>query len=1027
MLTSFSVVNHSNSIKFPDPEAFMNDIDWVVIETTEGTFNPGQLHHKETVFTLSNGYLGTRGTFEEGYPGSCPATLINGVYDAAPVVMTELANCPDWTALTIQLRSHAAPPATWERFRLDQGEVLDYKRWLQIQQGVLHRFVRWRSPSGHTLEFEFERFVSLDDPHIAALACTVRSLDFAGEVEIHGSLNGYPDNEGLMHWEQVDQAGRHQPTWLHVRSRKSKIDLAIAASLHVTGDVNVHSQAIVFHGHTAVVAAFELQPEQSVRVEKIVTLFTSLDTTTPVQTAIDILNHLPTYAVLLLAHKAAWAEVWQQSDVVIEGDSTAQLAIRYNLFQLLAAAPRHSDRVSIPAKALSGFAYRGHVFWDTEIFMLPFLIYTQPDLARNLLSYRYQTLPGAPRKAADLGYEGAMYVWESANTGDEVTPNWVPHAHDPKALVRIWCGDLELHINTDVAYATWQYWQATGDDAWMCRCGAEMILDTAVFWGSRVEWHEAAGRYEIRDVIGPDEYHERVDNNAFTNRMVQWHLQTALKVWDWLELHHPETAIALQATLDLSAVRLRHWQRVIAQLWIPQDATTGLIEQFEGFFALADVDLAAYEPRLKSMQVILGIDGANQRQVLKQADVLMLLYLLRRGAFADAELLHAPEQVLVELMRDRQTLQTNWNYYNPRTDHTYGSSLSPAIHAILACELGDSNQAYDHFMRSALVDLADVRGNAAEGIHAASAGGVWQAIVFGFAGIHLTPSGPVAAPTLPINWTRLKFRLHWQGQPFEFDLRSPLSTRARSPKPLPPIQAVIFDLDGVITDTSECHYQAWQRLADEAGLAFDRQLNETLRGISRRASLQRLLNGKVVSDEQFQAMMDRKNGYYLELIRTLTPAQLLPGVAELLQELRAAGIKIALGSASKNAPEVLHRLGIIHYMDAIADGNSVAHSKPAPDVFLHAAQQLGIAPAHCVVVEDAASGIEAAIRAGMWAIGLGELSRVKDAHLTFPSLEGVSWVHLLERLQQAGFTSTTPLTVQYLTQLQSASRARVQR
>jgi len=998
----------------------MENIDWVVLETTEGTFLPTQLHHKETVFTLSNGYLGTRGTFEEGYPGSCPATLLNGVYDAAPVVVTELANCPDWLALTIQIKANT--DTEWQRFRLDRGEILDYKRWLNLHRGILYRVVKWRSPAGHTLEFEFQRFVSLDDCHVAALTCAMRSLDFTGDVEVHASLNGYPDNEGLMHWDQLEQGAEENQAWLHLRSRKSKIDLAIATDVEVTGCEQVRVQALAFHGHATIITAFALQPEQTVRVDKVVTVFTSLDTDTPVQTALKSLNHLPNYSELLKAHEASWAEIWRVSDVVIEGDSTAQLAIRYNMFQLLSAAPRHSDRVSIPAKALSGFAYRGHIFWDTEIFMLPFLIYTQPELARHLLTYRYHTLPGARHKASRAGYEGAMYVWESADTGDEVTPNWVPHAHDPKTLVRIWCGDLELHINTDVAYATWQYWQATRDDEWMCRCGAEMILDTAVFWGSRVEWNVDRERYEIRDVIGPDEYHERIDNNAFTNRMVQWHLQIALKLWDWLEIHHPETAIALQESLGLTPDRLRHWGDVIARIWVPQDPKTGLIEQFEGFFNLEDVNLEEYEPRLKSMQVVLGIEGANQRQVLKQADSLMLLYLLRRGAFSDQDLSTMPELELAATIRDRQILQTNWDYYNPRTDHTYGSSLSPAIHAILACELGHPEQAYEHFMRSLLVDLADVRSNAAEGIHAASAGGVWQAIIFGFAGIQFTTTGPVAAPSLPKGWKRLKFQLQWQGQSYEFDLRSPAPDEPLSTSSLPEIKAVIFDLDGVITDTSEFHYLGWQRLADEEGLPFDREMNEELRGISRRESLQRLLNGRVVPEVDFQEMMDRKNRYYLELIRTITPDNLLPGVANLLAELKASGIKIALGSSSKNAPEVLERLGIANYMDAIADGNSVTQSKPAPDVFLHAAQQLGISPEHCVVVEDAASGIEAAIRAGMWAIGLGELNRVKDAHLALPNLAGMTWVQLLSTLRQMVTMPSSPLTVQYLTQLQAASR-----
>ena len=466
----------------------------------------------------------------------------------------------------------------------------------------------------------------------------------------------------------------------------------------------------------------------------------------------DLLERRLRYADLLAAHTAAWAEVWDASDVVIEGDPTAQLAVRYNLFQVLIAAPRHDNRVSVPAKTLSGFGYRGHVFWDTDIFILPFLNHTQPALARNLLCYRYYTLPGARRKAQAAGYQGAMFAWESADSGDEVTPRWVP-AQDGD-LTRIWCGDIELHITADVAYAVWQYWQGTGDDDWMRRYGAEIILDTAAFWGSRVEWNSDRGRYEISDVIGPDEYHEHVDNNAFTNRMVRWHLETALEVLAWLRRTDPERAVALTEQLDLTPERLAHWNAVCEDIFVPHDPETGLIEQFEGFFSLKEVDLVGYEPRTRSMQALLGGEETNQSQVLKQADVLMLLYLLRDRF-------------------DRPTLQANWDYYAPRTDHTHGSSLAPAIHAIMVCELGRPDEAYEHFMRAALVDLENLRGNTADGIHAASAGGVWQAVVFGFGGVRLTDAGPVATPRLPAGWTRLKFRLQHRGHWHAFDLKQP--------------------------------------------------------------------------------------------------------------------------------------------------------------------------------------------------------------------------------------------------------------
>ncbi|WP_254721664.1 glycoside hydrolase family 65 protein [Kovacikia minuta] len=629
----------------------MHQADWIVIETVEGEFNPAQLHHKETVFTLSNGYLGTRGSFEEGYPGDRPATLIHGVYDSVPVAVTELANCPNWLALVIIIGG--------ERFRLDQGKIISYKRWLDLQRGILSRDVHWQSPSGHRLNFRFDRFTSLADEHVLALQCQVTSVNYTGSVEVHTSLNGYADNEGVLHWDYLDQAGCDRSIWLHVRSRHSKIDVAMAAQLTVTGVEMEKTLALGFQGCPTLVTQFPIQPQQTVTLEKVVTVFTSRDTPAPARSAQEKLGDLSDYATLQAAHVAAWAALWQVNDIVIEGDLSAQLAVRYNLFQLLAVTPRHDQQVSIPAKTLSGFAYRGHIFWDTEIFILPCLTYTQPELARNLLTYRYNTLAGARRKAKASGYEGAMYVWESADTGDEVTPTWVPRA-DGDGLVRIWCGEIELHINSDVAYAVWHYWQATNDHNWMRDYGAEMILDTAVFWGSRVEWN--GDRYDLNNVIGPDEYHEQINNNAFTNGMVRWHLKTALQMLDWLHQNYPDRASELEQQLDLNPDRRHQWQDIIEKIWLAQDPSTGLIEQFQGFFDLEDLNLEEYEPRTRSMQAILGIEGAKQRQVLKQPDVLMLMYLLRQGIFLN------PTEDGFSL----QTLQTNWDYlHSPHRSHLW--------------------------------------------------------------------------------------------------------------------------------------------------------------------------------------------------------------------------------------------------------------------------------------------------------------------------------------------------------------------
>jgi len=951
--------------------------DWTLIEPQ---FDPKQLRARETIFTIGNGYLGTRGSFEEGYPQALPATLVHGVYDDVPVIYTELVNCPDWLSLVVSVNG--------ERFRLDHGDTLHYERQLDLRHGLLSRSVRWRSPTGKTLDLQFERFASLADRHVLGLRCQITPIDFSGTIEVQSSLNGYPENQGFDHWEQIDQgklAQGIQGVWLQVRTLRSHIELGMATKIAVIG-TDESFQVASPPGYPTLTTAFSAIKGQTIRVEKVVTLFTSQDTELPAQAAQDKLADLPAYAVLLEAHQQAWDAVWQHSDIEIEGDRTAQSAVRYNLFQLFISASAHNDRVSVSAKTLSGLGYRGHIFWDTEIFILPFFTLTQPAIARSFLTYRYHALEGARRKAAHSGYQGAMFPWESAATGDEVTPKTsIPT--DPYAeAVRIWVRDREIHLSADIAYAVWHYWQATGDDNWLRDYGAEIILDTALFWMSRLEWHAEQERYELCGVIGADEYHEQVNNNAFTNRMVQWHLEKAVAVYEWLQHTFPvgeasqneNRAATLTQKLQLTSEHRLSWQAMIAQLYIPYDAKTGLIEQFEGFFQLKDIDLNDYEPRKQSIQAVLGIDETNQRQVLKQPDVLMLLYLMR-----DTQ----------SVTDHPDALQKNWDYYAPRTDITYGSSLTPAIHAILAANLGATADAYQQFMQAVMVDLEDSRGNTEDGIHAASAGGVWQAVVFGFGGIQLKDDGPVATPHLPPTWTRLKFKLHWRGTWHSFDLTPPSAQ-------VPDIQGFIFDVDGVLTDTAEYHYKAWQRLADEEKLPFDRQANEALRGVSRRESLMHIVGDRQFPEAALQEMMERKNRYYVESIETITHKDLFPGAVELLQELRKAGIKIAIGSASKNARAVIEKLGIGNLVDAIADGDSVTRPKPAPDVFLYAAKQLGIEPAHCVVVEDATVGIEAAIAAGMWTIGIGPSDRVGAANIVLPNLIGVHLTELRTKLDQ---------------------------
>lgn len=713
---------------------------WRVVEEQ---FDAARQHHMETVFTTGNGVFASRGAFEEGYPGDHALTLAHGVFDDAPIVMTELANMPNW--LDVRLYCDG------QRFRLGEGEILDYARQLDLRRGLLQRHVRWQAPDGLIVDLTFERFISYSDPHLAALRLLATPLNRDATILVETGIDGYVSNDDLLHWNHVAQgswqAASDTAIWLHSRTRHSGTEIG-AAALARHGD-GAPLLARECPRHPSLQHEAEIARAQTLQVEKVVAYTTSRDLVenagAVVERAVAQLQERD-YDALKRAHLQAWQRVWHDIDVVIEGDDEAQLAIRFNLFQLQVAAPRNDDRVSIGAKTLSGLGYRGHVFWDTEIFILPFFTYTQPQIARNLLCYRYHTLEGARRKARGNGFRGAQYAWESALSGDEVTPRWVP-SFDGTGLVRIWTGDIEIHITADVAYAILQYWRAACDDPFMRDHGAEIILDTARFWADRAEEEVVDGRrrYSFRDVIGPDEYHEHVDNNVYTNRMAQWHLETAREVWQWLQENAPQKAAELSAQLSLTPEELQRWEEVARHIVVHHDEESDLMLQFEGFFDLQEVDLSEYEGRTHSMQVLLGIEGANQSQVIKQADVIMLLCLLRD-------------------QYDEKTWRANWDMYMPRTDHQYGSSLGPSFHAWAACEMGRPNEAYEHFMLAARADLRDVRGNAGDGIHAASAGGVWQAVAFGFGGLKLHESGYEISPCLPSHWQRLSFKFQQCGQ-----------------------------------------------------------------------------------------------------------------------------------------------------------------------------------------------------------------------------------------------------------------------
>jgi kojibiose phosphorylase len=442
-------------------------------------------------------------------------------------------------------------------------------------------------------------------------------------------------------------------------------------------------------------------------------------------------------------HRAVWRERWERAEAVLDGDPVRTNALRFCLAQLMQAAPAGDDRVGIGAKGLTGEWYRGHFFWDTELFMLPFFIYADPEVARNLVMYRWRGLEGARANARSNGYRGAMFPWEAALDGGEQTPKWIrPPEGGPR--VRVWTGEREHHITADVAFGAWHYGAATGDEDLRLGPGAEILIEAARFWESRAAWSAERRRYDIKNVIGPDEFHEKVDNNAFTNALAAWTLRKAADLGDELLSERRRlsaSAEVVTASVPVEPGEPRRWREQAARLYDPR-RRNGVVEQHEGYF-----DLAPVSPELLAMEGplirCLSLKEINASQALKQADVLMLFSLF-------------PDR------RDRETAAKNWDYYEPRTAHD--SSLSPSIHAVVAADLGLLERAAHYFDWACHLDLADRQGNTSQGLHAAALGGAWLAAVRGFGGLRLAHDGRLSiAPRVPQAWRGMQFRAAYRG------------------------------------------------------------------------------------------------------------------------------------------------------------------------------------------------------------------------------------------------------------------------
>ena len=724
--------------RFPEPDG---DPAWRY--EVKG-FDPFREREIETLLTVANGETGTRGSLEEGSAVSTPATLVAGVFgnDTAEPRIRKPVPAPDWLGLRLKIGS---TPLT-----LANGEIVAHHRVLDLRSGVVYRYWRQREAGGRTVSVRTARFASLDDRAVMALRAEAVPEDFSGRIVWEGAVG--VTHAGGPVLDATFEPGEGPGFVVSTRGRKGGGHVLAVSTRPAAGSP---VERTVDQARDVIGGRLEAgEPATVDRLAAIVSARTRLPSKEKAVRTLERAARLG-FEELLARHEAAWAARWRDSDLVVEGDAAAQEALRFSIHHLISTAHPDKETVSVGARGLSGMSYFLHVFWDTEVFVLPFYIYTHPQTARTLLTYRYRLLDGAREKARGLGHKGALFPWESADHGVETTP---PYGIGPGGeMVPILSGLMEHHISADVAWAVWEYWKATADDAFMDEMGVELLLETARFWASRAVLGDD-GRHHINEVVGPDEYHEEVDDNAYTNVLARWNIRTAIVALRWLERRSLTRATDLRARLRLAPRELEAWRRVADGLADGFDPATGLYEQFKGFYELDDVPLERLRPRPMAADLMLTREVTLRSKVIKQADVVMLCWLLSDDI---------PDEVA----------RANYEYYEPLTTH--GSSLSPGMHAAVAAEFGDLAAAEAAFRMACDIDLGDTMGNAARGLHMATMGGIWQAAVMGFAGIRRRDEALVVDPNLLPSWRRLSVPLWFRGARAQFDIEQAGERRVR--------------------------------------------------------------------------------------------------------------------------------------------------------------------------------------------------------------------------------------------------------
>ncbi|MBD3942897.1 glycoside hydrolase family 65 protein [Microbacterium sp. NEAU-LLC] len=732
----------------------------------EKSFDVDDAGVTETLFAVGNGYLGMRGNHPEGRFAHEHGTFINGFHETFPIRHAEQAygfaevgqtivNAPDAKVMRVYVDD--------EPLSLDVADVREYERVLDMRDGVLRRHILWVTPSGKEVRIEFERLVSFEEKHLAVMSVDVTVLNADAPVTVSCQMINRQDGEDVYGGtpptrrakaafdprkaERIhERVLQPQEYWqdgtrsaLSYRVTESGMTLAVIADHLVETDNEYSARSLIEPDIAKNVFRVQAKAGVPVRVTKLVSYHTSRGV--PARELVDrcrrtLDRSLSEGVEAVRAQQRAWLDAfWERSDVRIGGHDDLQQATRWCLFQLAQAAAR-ADGQGVPAKGMTGSGYSGHYFWDTEIYVLPFLAYTTPLWARNALRMRYLMLPAARRRAFQLNEAGALFPWRTIN-GEEASAYYA-------------AGTAQYHINADVSFALAKYVRATGDDEFLYREGVDIAVETARLWATLGFWRSSDGQFvgdddevfHIHGVTGPDEYTTVVNDNLFTNVMARFNLRFAARTVREMAEVDGEVYRQMVDRLGLEPGEPEAWDRAAEAMHIPFSPNLGIHPQDHVFLEREVWDLENTPADKRPLLLHFHPLVIYRYQVLKQADVVLALF-LQGNHFS-------PEDKLAD-----------FEYYDPLT--TGDSTLSAVVQSILAAEVGYQDLALDYFRQSIFVDLADLHHNASDGVHVASAGGVWTALVSGFGGMRDHFGELSFDPRLPAAWPSLEFTLHWHG------------------------------------------------------------------------------------------------------------------------------------------------------------------------------------------------------------------------------------------------------------------------